>query len=120
MACAQVVVLLLLRVHMYKRYFSTGAVFLMKDLHLQLASLDKQLPQSPMGDFCSCSSAASSRCALQRLGTVQLSSLHLCSPHEWCCSRHQEQLLCVASIGRSVLASEAHKVQDSVTVLAAA
>ena len=45
--------LLSLTVQMYKLYFSMGAVFLMMDLHLQLASFDKQLPQCPMGDLCS-------------------------------------------------------------------
>jgi hypothetical protein len=45
-------VLLALTVQLYKLYFSMGAIFLMKDLHGQLQSLDRELATCPVGDLC--------------------------------------------------------------------
>ena len=46
-------VLLALTVQIYKLYFSMSAVFLMKDLHLQLEGFESELKLCPVGDLCS-------------------------------------------------------------------
>ena len=45
--------LLALTVQIYKLYFSMSAVFLMKDLHLQLEGFESELKLCPVGDLCS-------------------------------------------------------------------
>lgn len=48
----QVEVLLSLTVQLYKLYFSTSKVFLMKDLHGQVEQFGGQLAQCSKGDLC--------------------------------------------------------------------
>ena len=45
-------VLLALTVQLYKLYVSMGAIFLMKDLHGQLRTVEADLKTCPVGDLC--------------------------------------------------------------------